>query len=307
MVIHSRYLNRDIDVQESVSGNEDITIVPHDALEEIIFNSEDAIDNDIKVHYQTILTEPGHYAFLCAIDDKNGRRVEYIGESLPETLETDIARKYPALMAFKRSFDAAAIKFLGLPGKVYSDQQVSAANETRPIGRSFSAPPIEDDTPAAEKPAAKNDASDKSAAETAKKTSDGPKEPEDKKPAKRQSARKSVGYAAPPLDDGEPNKPKETSPEKRPMPKYAAPPVEEAIEQDEDSGGDESQDEFDSIIITCGKLKNYNLSIRQTYERGPSSVHWIAEEMEPRNDSQRVQKEACIRFLKTVEGSNEED
>lgn len=45
------------------------------------------------------------------------------------TLDTEIAQNYPVLMAHKRSFDDAAIKYLGLEGKVYSDQQIAASLE----------------------------------------------------------------------------------------------------------------------------------------------------------------------------------
>jgi len=132
MKMHSRYLNRDIELPETniQSNGEAITIVPHDALEDLIYNSQEASDNNIQVHYTPVVVEPRHYAFMCAINDKFGRRIESIGESLDATLENEISRNYPALMAVKRAFDDAAIKFLGLDGKVYSDQQMPSKVQT---------------------------------------------------------------------------------------------------------------------------------------------------------------------------------
>lgn len=146
MEIYSRYLDKQIEIPDvkTVSGGEEVTIISHDALEDIVYNHEASITNNIQAHVVCVISEPGHYAFLCSISDKFGRRVEYIGESTENTLETQIAKDYPALMAYKRAFDAATIKFLGLPSKVYSDQQISVNNEESvSTGRSISAPPVE--------------------------------------------------------------------------------------------------------------------------------------------------------------------
>lgn len=112
------------------SGNEEISIIPHSTLESLIYGIE-----GIEVKYKEIDTkEPGHYAFFCSITDKSRRGVTSIGESCSRTLDTDIGRGYPILMAFKRAFDDAAITFLGLDGKIYSDQQISKPDAAAPPG-----------------------------------------------------------------------------------------------------------------------------------------------------------------------------
>ncbi|NLT15963.1 MAG: hypothetical protein GXY05_16690 [Clostridiales bacterium] len=126
MKLFSRYLAGEVEVavtRTTVDG-ETKDLVCHESLEELIYNSEQAAKMNFQVHYTPVVTEPGHYAFICTISDKPGRRIEAIGEALEATLETTISKNYPALMAAKRAFDDAAIKFLGLPGKTYSDQQI---------------------------------------------------------------------------------------------------------------------------------------------------------------------------------------
>lgn len=127
----SKYWGIDIPIpeQKMISAGEEVLIIPHDTLDDILHNSELAIENNVCIHaIQLTTNEPQHYAFLCTISDKNGRRAESVGEACNPTLTTEIAQNYPVLMAYKRAFDDAAIKYLGLEGKVYSDQQISSSD-----------------------------------------------------------------------------------------------------------------------------------------------------------------------------------
>ena len=339
MRIESRYFGHDldIDVEETLSSGEVVRIVPHDQLIEIILNSDEAIENNIQSHITSIIAEPGHYAFICTISDKNGRRVEEIGESTAETLETPIARNYPALMAFKRAFDAAAIRFLGLPGKIYSDQQISAKASAVPTGVTYKAEPLEteadasDNSDAVQKDA--TSATEDSAADSPKEAADSNKKPSANRTNSthsKKSAKEETTYTAPPLDgmDGMLEEPSE-APEKKESNEsagYVAPPIEEELgsgaeenaetdrEQsvsyaappiEEDIGEpsakkDAPQDEFDTTILKCGRLKEMGYSIREAYQVNPAAVRWVAEDLTPRNDLQKEQKEICKRFLETV-------
>ena len=148
--MYSTYLDADIDLtaQQITSNGEDVNIIPHSELERFLTSSKRAMEMDVKVHYTQITTnEPRHYVFLCAISDNAGRRVEAIGEALDATLETQIAQNYPTLMAFKRAFDAAAILYLGLEGKIYSDQQCSADDLSS--GNTYGSEPMDVDEDAA--------------------------------------------------------------------------------------------------------------------------------------------------------------
>lgn len=146
--MYSTYLKKEIEVptQDITSAGEDITIIPHAFLEDLLLNSDMTKDLNIVCHFTNIATnEAGHYVFLCSISDKEGRRAEGIGESLPATLDTEIARNYPALMAYKRAFDDAAIKYFGFSGKVYTDQQCKAevGSERTVKESSFQAEPLD--------------------------------------------------------------------------------------------------------------------------------------------------------------------
>jgi hypothetical protein len=154
----SNYLNIEIPdtgIQMKGDNNEVITIMSHSVLEDIVFNVAPQNGVNISVHYTPIPTnEPRHYVFLCSMTDGT-RRVESIGESLDATLVSEISRNYPTLMAFKRAFDDAAIKFLMLPGKVYSDQQIdnmasptsapAPSTESAASSNHFAAPPLDDE------------------------------------------------------------------------------------------------------------------------------------------------------------------
>ena len=271
MKITSKYLDREIEIPPTqfADGDETVTIIPHDVLEDLIYNSEEAAVNNIQVHYSIVVAEPRHYAFVCSINDKHGRRIESIGESLEDTLSTVISRNYPVLMAAKRAFDDAAIKFLGCPGKVYSDQQIEVENP----GEENSAAPKKK----AEEPAGR-----KSQRRTA-----APKE------APAQTADEDISVdiaddvAADVADQPEPELPDEDI------------SIAEEPESDDETA-DEGADEFDTTIIVCGSLKREGLSVRACYNKKPDAIEWIANTLPPKNDQYKQQKEICQRFLEHV-------
>lgn len=68
-----------------------------------------------------------HFLVKCIFQDEEYRIVEY-GEVTPATLTSSIAKEYPATMALNRAFDRAAIRYLNLEGKVYSDNELDVKN-----------------------------------------------------------------------------------------------------------------------------------------------------------------------------------
>lgn len=326
----STYLQKEIEVpaQTVLSAGEVVQIIPHDFLENFLNNDEVAREFNINCHYTHIpVMEPRHYVFLCAISDKHGRRVECIGESLDETLTTEIARNYPALMAYKRAFDAAAIKYLGLEGKVYSDQQCAGTSSASTPTDNYSAPPIDDEPPyepevePESEPEAESDAS-VAPAPAEKKTSKTTKsqtKPSAKSSAKA-PAKASAGYIAPSLeeeeiettvqdagnmnfgappldDDDESDAPEENSAATG----FGAPPLDE---EDDVPATAEKTDRFDTIV-QYGRLKNKNppLTIRQAYEEHPDIIHWIAETMNAYNNENKTIKALCAEYIKIMEGA----
>ena len=129
--VKSEYFNQEFDVTtyEREEEGRVICIINHDALEDIILN-QIPLDKELMYDYEMLITDPKHPAVKCIICDKDGRRVQAIGEASPDSVETKIARMYPVLMASQRAFDRAAIRFLALPGKVFSNLEVGDADNT---------------------------------------------------------------------------------------------------------------------------------------------------------------------------------
>lgn len=285
MKINIVYLGKELDLSLSqfASGDDIINIVPHAALEDIIFNDPVCNERNVQVHYTPIVTEPRHYAFLCAISDKNGRRVEGIGESLEATLETEISRNYPTLMAVKRAFDDAAIKFLRID-KAYSDNQIDvgsldeAADKAGRRGESKEEP-VE---PTAETANVESDTTDQLEAESAEYAEEPapapveqpvPAQKEEKPAAKttRRTEEKATAAASVPA----------TAP-------ASAPPA--------PAGGDK----FDTTKICCGSMKRLNKSVREVYNEKPDAIRWIAWQMNPLSESSKDQQQICREFLASV-------
>lgn len=133
--VRSEYFNQEFDVTtyEREEEGRVICIINHDALEDIILN-QISPDTELMYDYEMLIADPKHPAVKCIICDKDGRRVQAIGEASPDSLETKIARTYPVLMASQRAFDRAAIRFLALPGKVFSNLEVGEAdNMSQPV------------------------------------------------------------------------------------------------------------------------------------------------------------------------------
>ena len=127
--IQSKYLGRDFNfepVQMSGDDGNPITIIPHNILFDIIQNQLTA-DEAVNYKYQVNLVSRDHCFIECTMTDKKGRFIQEFGESVPETLKSDIAKTIPGTMAAIRAFDRAAIRFLDFAceGKVYSDNEIS--------------------------------------------------------------------------------------------------------------------------------------------------------------------------------------
>lgn len=145
MNIKSIYYKREFDVvlnqQDDGSG-----LISHDSLRDVIYNQCEGI----RVSFQPVDSNPAHCCVYCTMDDGN-RRVTECGEALPSSLKTQIAQEYPWMMANQRAFDRAAILFLQLPGKYYSDAELNqsvkadptpapAASSTAAVDESIKAP-----------------------------------------------------------------------------------------------------------------------------------------------------------------------
>lgn len=245
--IKSSYLNKEVELEESViyENGAEIRILTHASLERVIYNDENCRDTNVQVHFTSVCSEPNHYAFICRMSDTSGRAVECMGESIPATLTTQIAKNYPVLMAYKRAFDDAAIKFLGLPGTYYSDLQI-AENEVQVLQ------PVEKSVSKKEAVVKK---SEEAPASNPQEVSDDFKDEED---AEMMSIHESVEKSdiSSIMDD---------------IANVTEAPASSVALPDGITEAD-----FDNTIVTSGKFRASKLSVRQVFEKDPQSIKWVA-------------------------------
>lgn len=288
----SKYFNIDIPLPERrVSSNgEDVNIIPHEVLEDFLLNSDKAKEFGVAVHYTTVPTnEPRHYVFICAISDKYGRRAENIGEALDDTLESPISKNYPALMAFKRAFDAAAINYLGLDGKIYSDQQINSAGATKVNAANSVTPP------------------------TAPATNPNPPQPVMNAPKPPSlPVGNPVGTTAPMTPPSAPPTapavaPPAASPQIPATPPVStphtptAPSVSNAVSMPP-MPNSTSKDIYDTTMIAMGNLKNNPLSVREAYITAPDTIKWILNQMSCFTPREHELKATVQSYVNMMEG-----
>ena len=273
--------------------------IPHAFLAELIHNNETCIKNKVQYMYRDVmLHEPGHYAAICVISDKEGRRAEAIGESTDNTRLSAIAQNHPLLMAYNRAFFNAAILFLGFPsGIIYSDSQIpeEAANGDQ---RAPEATPVASKT----KPAA---ASAKTAASNNQAVAK-----EETKPAKAEAQ-----SDIPPDITPAPNADMQPAIEDYEGPPFPtdddAPPfMDEGTSHSasETAATTEAPAEDDpfGIVINFGKHKNKGWTVRELAENDFGFLTWVANDMKA-NDKNRDQQEACRLWLAQSGGVNDAD
>lgn len=130
MKITSNYVKKQFDVvtQEVESEGNVLTLITHGSLEDILLHQLPAVAPEIcpvSFDFSVVKAERGHSVVLCTVYDATGRRIQAVGESVTETLTNNIAITIPTTMASNRAFDRAVIRYLMLPGKLYSDSEIS--------------------------------------------------------------------------------------------------------------------------------------------------------------------------------------
>lgn len=133
---------------ESVEDGNSVNIITHEALEGII---HDQLPANVEVRYDftVVASDISHCVVQCVMSSvAPKRRIVAIGETVPDTLETDISKQYPCTMACNRAFDRAAIRFLGLEGKVLSNLEAPAYNGADDGTTNVDLSDVPDETPA---------------------------------------------------------------------------------------------------------------------------------------------------------------
>lgn len=134
MKLFSKTLNKNIDLLATtrLSDNKKVIIVTHKSLLNC-FN-EIQLEHKLKLELKELHISLNHNVFLAKISDKNGFEVQEIGETTPDTLNSQIARENPALVAAQKAFDRAIIQYLNFRENVYSIHEISPF-DTKPAAQ----------------------------------------------------------------------------------------------------------------------------------------------------------------------------
>ena len=126
--IYSKKLNRPVklDVYLSEDG---LNVITATSLKQVFESIKE--DRGIKesIQWDAKFDNDGHFYYAGAtyrLTDKAGYDSVFVGESSPETLLTDISRKYPGQMAVNRAMAEGILSYLQLDiaGRAFADIQV---------------------------------------------------------------------------------------------------------------------------------------------------------------------------------------
>ncbi len=125
MNVFCKGIGRELEMETFLkeAGPAPAIVVKHSSLEDIYYN-ELQVTLPVTCEMKAIKVSPDHNVFECTISD-GGRTTKAIGESSPNTLDSQIAKDYPATIAYQRAFDRSLIRYLGLPGRVLSDLEIT--------------------------------------------------------------------------------------------------------------------------------------------------------------------------------------
>lgn len=144
--MYSSRLDRDFELEvcepkegQLVGDSSDVTIVRAIALENILYNE---LAGTVTWNWQSLRNG----AIVVDIYDDTGVHVAGVGDIDPKSLKGEIARKYPVATAWSRAVSAAVVRYLGFPGRVYTDKSFEV--ETDFAGFCAESKPVADDMPA---------------------------------------------------------------------------------------------------------------------------------------------------------------
>lgn len=142
-VVHSEYLDCPIEVKAYAGkDNPNQMIILHDSLKDVFYNKIPQLKPDLNIKHDEKLifgveTGPapgmGHFAYSYRIWDDSGRNIYEVGETTPDTVNDEIGKTIPILLAHQRAFDRAVIAYLALPGKCFGSTEGVEYDKNSPI------------------------------------------------------------------------------------------------------------------------------------------------------------------------------
>ena len=126
--IFSKKLGKQVPLEVYIS-EDGLSVVTATSLKQVFegIKEERGIKEDIK--WEAKFNDHGEFYYAGAtyrLMDKTGYDSVFVGESSPETLLSDISRKYPGQMAVNRAMAEGILMYLQLdvPGRAFADIQV---------------------------------------------------------------------------------------------------------------------------------------------------------------------------------------
>lgn len=271
--VYSKYLKTDLEVSvfEAMENGEPLNVISHESLENAVFNELDPTYG-VKCAYECMNIAPEHCVFACTISDKSGRSIQTIGEASPETLETEMARKYPAIMASKRAFDRAAIRYLALDlsGRVLANTEADPAADAVDNGSS--------------------------SIDVGEAIENGRKEAQESSVGEEGTKHTEGRSGAPSGATGAGKKDYEYHNDARAKNSYAN-------SSDHMRNVAPAANTYDpgSVLCEVGTYRKSNKTIEQVYNENPGFIDWIVKKYTASNDAQKAIRDACVAYLQMKE------
>lgn len=125
--LYSKKINKNIEI-ECYKEEDGVTILSTNSLKKIFESVKDEFGVIDTAICDIRFSDRGLFIYASAewtIKDKTGYQSTFVGEATPLSLESLVAKKFPKTTALNRAQSAGIIAYLQLPGKMYSDAQVT--------------------------------------------------------------------------------------------------------------------------------------------------------------------------------------
>lgn len=129
--LKSKKLNRELELEaydEITDDGGNIIILSTKSLQKVFESIKEERGITDSTKFDIYFNDRGKFMYASAewtLKDKFGYNSTFIGEATELSLDSLIAKKYPKTTAFNRAQAAGIIAYLMLPGKVYSEAQIT--------------------------------------------------------------------------------------------------------------------------------------------------------------------------------------
>lgn len=139
--LKSKRLNKEIEIEgynSTLDDGSNVVILLHKSLLNF-FDTLQIEDKELypSINYEDVLISDNHCVIRAIITDKNNTIINEIGEVTPSSLNSKVAQKYPVVTAQNRATDRAIIRYLGIDGKVYSNEEIQCSEAPQKAQKTY--------------------------------------------------------------------------------------------------------------------------------------------------------------------------